>query len=101
MDLSHIDLPPRREPLLMPWPVQGNPGGLIQFDHADQWRTFIANLDMGARIPDIVRLKYIRAQKLYLLGWIDADFNQGWGTGCFDYAGTCLNGSLQDQAENT
>ncbi|MDN7754730.1 MULTISPECIES: hypothetical protein [Burkholderia] len=73
MDLPHIDLPPRREPLLMPWPVQGNPGGVIQFDHADQWRTFIANLDVDARIPDVVRLKYTRAQKLYLLGWIDAD----------------------------
>ncbi|SAL09846.1 hypothetical protein AWB64_00207 [Caballeronia sordidicola] len=73
MGLSHIDLPPRPEPLLMPWPVQGNPGGFIQFDHADQWRAFIAKLDMDARIPDVVRLKYARAQKLYLLGWIDAD----------------------------
>jgi hypothetical protein len=73
MGLPHIELPPRQEPLLMPWPVQGNPGGFIQFDHADQWRMFIASLDMDARIPDVVRLKYARAQKLYLLGWIDTD----------------------------
>ncbi|WP_322084555.1 hypothetical protein [Burkholderia sp. BCC1972] len=73
MNLPYIELPPRREPLLLPWPVQGNPGGLIQFDHPEQWRTFITGLDMDARIPDVVRLKYARAQKLYLLGWIDAD----------------------------
>ncbi|CAE6858195.1 MULTISPECIES: hypothetical protein [Paraburkholderia] len=73
MDVSHIELPTRREPLLMPWPVPGNPGGFIQFDHSDQWRTFIASLDMDSGIPDVVRLKYARAQKLYLLGWIDAD----------------------------
>lgn len=34
---------------------------------------FIANLDMDAHIPDVVRLKYARAQKLYLLGCIDTD----------------------------
>lgn len=73
MGLPHIELPPRREPFLMPWPVQGNPCGFIQFDDADRWRTFIASLDMDARIPDVVRLKYARAQKLYLLGWIDTD----------------------------
>jgi len=28
---------------------------------------------MDARIPDVVRMKYARAQRLYLLGWIDAD----------------------------
>lgn len=73
MSLPPIDLPSRREPLLMPWPVPGNPGGFIRFDHADQWRTFIACLDMDTRIPDVVRLKYARAQKLYLLGWVDTD----------------------------
>jgi hypothetical protein len=50
-----------------------NPGGFIQFDHADQWRAFIAHLDLDPRTPDLVRLKYARAQKLYLLGWIDTD----------------------------
>lgn len=73
VDVSHIELPTRRAPLLMPWPVPGNPGGFIQFDHADQWRAFISNLDLDSRIPDLVRMKYARAQKLYLLGWIDED----------------------------
>ncbi|ANB72972.1 hypothetical protein AYM40_11815 [Paraburkholderia phytofirmans OLGA172] len=73
MDVSHIELPTRRDPLLMPWPVPGNTGGFIQFDHADQWRAFISHLDMGSRIPDLVHMKYARAQKLYLLGWIDSD----------------------------
>lgn len=73
MNVSHIELTTRRAPLVMPWPVSGNPGGFIQFDHEDQWRAFISRLDMDSRIPDLVRMKYARAQKLYLLGWIDPD----------------------------
>jgi hypothetical protein len=73
MDVSHIELSERRDPMLMPWPVPGNPGGFVQFDHADQWRAFISQFDMDSRIPDLVRTKYARAQKLYLLGWLDPD----------------------------
>lgn len=49
------------------------PGGLLQFDDDSQWRAFIASLDLDPLIPRIVRTKYARAQKLYLLGWIDLD----------------------------
>lgn len=73
VNLLDIPLPAREEPLLVPWPVQGSPSGLIRFDHADQWRAFIVNLDIDFRVPLVVRAKYDRAQKLYLLGWIDAD----------------------------
>ncbi|WP_022962630.1 hypothetical protein [Halopseudomonas pelagia] len=73
VDLLDIPLPRRDEPLLIPWPVQGNPSGFIRFDHAEQWRSFIVNLGLDLRIPLVVRKKYARAQKLYLLGWIDAD----------------------------
>jgi len=63
MGLPHIELPLCREPLLMPWPIPGNPGGFIQFDHAEQWRTFIACLGMDARIPDVVRITTERLRR--------------------------------------
>lgn len=65
--------PPRSEPLLLPWPAPGRPGGFIEFDDAEQWRTFVASLALDPLIPQIVQAKYARAQKLYLLGWIDLD----------------------------
>ena len=49
------------------------PCGFVQFDTADQWRAFVAGLGLDPLIPQIVRAKYARAQKLYLLGWIDLD----------------------------
>jgi len=73
VSLLDIPLPAREKPLLVPWPMQGSPNGFIQFDHTDQWRAFIVNLDIDFRVPLVVRAKYARAQKLYLLGWIDAD----------------------------
>ena len=73
MDLPRIEQASRTDPLIIPWPTYGNPNGLIQFDQQEEWRAFIAGLDIDPRIPDIVRVKYIRAQKLYLLGWIDVD----------------------------
>jgi hypothetical protein len=47
-DHSHIALCDRQEPMLLAWPTQGNAGGFIQFEKAAE-----------------------RAQKLYLLGWVD------------------------------
>jgi len=38
---------------------------------AADWRAFIEGLAIDARIPNIVRAKFTRAQTLYLLGWID------------------------------
>lgn len=73
MDHLDIALPIRREPLVLLWPLPGNPGAFIQFEHGEQWRAFIHSLDVDPRVPEIVRLKYARAQKLYLLGWIDPD----------------------------
>jgi hypothetical protein len=43
----------------------------------DEWRAFVAALSLDPRIPDIIRLKFERAQKLFLLGWIDADLIKG------------------------
>ncbi|WP_438382319.1 hypothetical protein ABHV46_00920 [Asaia sp. BMEF1] len=71
MDRSQITLSDRDEPLLLPWPTQGNTGGSLSFEKVTDWRAFIENLAIDARIPEIVRAKYARAQTLYLLGWAD------------------------------
>lgn len=68
-----ISLPERASPLLLPWPSPGMPGGFLQFDNPDRWRAFIAGLGVDPLIPQIVRAKYARAQRLHLLGWIDLD----------------------------
>ncbi|MES1973324.1 MAG: hypothetical protein V4472_12775 [Pseudomonadota bacterium] len=50
---------------------------LLQFDDPRAWRTFVESLSLDVRIPDIVRLKFERAQKLFLLGWLDTDLLKG------------------------
>lgn len=70
-DRSHIVLTDRAEPVLLAWPTPDNPGGFVQFERPAEWRNFVEGLGIDARIPDIVRTKFARAQTLYLLGWID------------------------------
>lgn len=70
--LAYI-LADRPTPLVLQWPVPGNPAALVAFETPDEWRQAIAALDLDARLPDIVRRKFGRAQKLYLLGWQDID----------------------------
>lgn len=71
MYLSHITLSDRDKPLFISWPVNGNAGGFIQFERVDDWRAFIESLGIDGRIPCGVRDKFVRAQMLYLLGWVD------------------------------
>jgi len=77
MTLPHFELPLRPEPLVLVWPAPGNPVAFWHFHTSDEWRAFVATLSLDPRIPDIVRLKFERAQKLFLLGWIDADLIKG------------------------
>jgi hypothetical protein len=70
-DPSDIILQVRRDPLLLHWPADGNPGGVLSFETGAAWRDFIMGLSIDPRIPHIVRLKFDRAQRLYLFGWID------------------------------
>jgi hypothetical protein len=67
----HIALADREQPVLLAWPTQGNAGGFIQFEKATDWRAFVESLAIDPRIPEIVRVKFARAQTLYLLGWVD------------------------------
>lgn len=73
MDRALIDVPPREAPLVLPWPEAGAPGGLVTFEDAASWRDVVAGLSPSPFVPAMVGLKYTRAQKLYLLGWIDTD----------------------------
>ncbi|WP_157220459.1 hypothetical protein [Flavisphingomonas formosensis] len=68
---DHIILEDRAAPLLLPWPLPGNPGGFIEITKADDWRELVGGLSIDPRIPDSVRAKFDRAQTLYLLGWLD------------------------------
>jgi hypothetical protein len=70
-DRSKIALTDREEAILVAWPTPGNPGGFILFEKAAEWRAFVEGFGIDARIPDIVRAKFDRAQTLYLLGWVD------------------------------
>ncbi|RIV82657.1 hypothetical protein D2V17_15200 [Aurantiacibacter xanthus] len=73
MDRALIDLPPCEAPLVLPWPEAGAPGGLVTFEDAASWRDVVAGRSPSPFVPAMVGIKYARAQKLYLLGWIDTD----------------------------
>jgi hypothetical protein len=60
-------------PLQIVWPMPGNPAGLIAFSTFSDWLGFMRRLGLLRMTPDIVRLKFERAQKLYLLAWLEFD----------------------------
>ena len=64
-------LPERAKPFFLAWPTPGRPGGLIRFDRPYEWEAFVGAMAVDGRIPEIVRIKFARAQTLYLLGWVD------------------------------
>ena len=45
----------------------------MSFSTLDEWQKFIDGLSLKAGVVEIVALKFRRAQKIYFLGWIDAD----------------------------
>lgn len=77
MPLPDFDLPDRSLPLELIWPAVGNPVAILRFERPTQWREFVASMALDAAIPDIVCLKFERALKLFLLGWLDADLLKG------------------------
>lgn len=72
-----LELPPRATPLILVWPAPGNPVAIWTFEHAEDWREFVSALSLHPAIPDVTRLKFERAQKLFLLGWLDGDLLKG------------------------
>ncbi|AIO33333.1 hypothetical protein DM39_2041 [Burkholderia cenocepacia] len=71
LNISLFDADRRDNAFLMPWPVPGNPGAILPFCHFDEWQTFLEARRLHPAIPEIVESKFRRAQKLYLLAWID------------------------------
>jgi len=63
----------RPGPLHFHWPMPGNLGAVVSFVDASQWRKFVLSLGVHPSLPEIVKLKFYRAQKLYFLGWLDID----------------------------
>ena len=57
--------------LTLPWP--SGSGMFTAFEDFAAWRRYIDAADLDARTPLIVAESFHRAQKLYLLGWIDLD----------------------------
>ena len=64
---------PSRGPLIVPWPLPGNLGGEVRFSTFAEWRSFILALSLGRAVAEIVASKFERAQKLYVLAWVDFD----------------------------
>ena len=60
-------------PLVLPWPAPGNPAALLSLSTFSEWREFVMGLGLRASVPQIVSLKFERAQQLHLLAWIDFD----------------------------
>ncbi|RJG53980.1 hypothetical protein D0Z70_14525 [Sphingobium terrigena] len=72
-DISFLSLTPRGVPLVLPWPSPGLPGGFMQFETGESWRGFVMDLAIDPLIPLIVQAKFARAQKLYVLAWLEND----------------------------
>jgi hypothetical protein len=70
LDLTLLGGANRVEPLTIPWPAPGKPGGFIEFSTATQWRAFVLSLSLRSGIPEIVAAKFRRAQMLYFLAWL-------------------------------
>jgi hypothetical protein len=64
---------PSLGPLVIPWPTADDPAGAAQFPTFAEWRAFVLTLGLTRAVPESVAAKFERAQKLYLLAWLDAD----------------------------
>ncbi len=66
-------LSPASASRLLPWPGVGQLPGLRSFESFDEWKFYLSQLALTSQVPMPVLEKYQRAQKLYLLGWLDGD----------------------------
>lgn len=73
LDTSLFADEPRSDPFVMPWPAPGNPAALLAFQSFPEWQAFVLARPLHPAIPQIVSDKFRRAQKLYVLAWIDFD----------------------------
>jgi hypothetical protein len=61
------------EPFHVPWPMPGNPSSFPSFATFAEWRAFVLQFSLYPMLPLTVAGKFERAQKLYILTWIDFD----------------------------
>ena len=59
--------------LFLAWPSPGAPADLRTFANFEQWKRIILATSLKPGVPTLPTLKFWRAQKLYLLGWLDMD----------------------------
>jgi hypothetical protein len=84
------------DPLTIPWPSPGNPAGFLSFSTVTEWRDFVLTFNLSRGVPEIVATKFKRAQKLFFLGWIDADLIKAGELVAF----TALELALKDRYGN-
>jgi len=73
LDLGILAGVKRDTPLILPWPIRGNPGGILSFSNSAEWQGFLLSLNLPSGIPEIVAVKFRRAQMLYFLAWLYFD----------------------------
>jgi hypothetical protein len=61
------------EPFHAPWPMPGYPASFPSFATFASWREFVLQFSLHPTLPLTVSGKFERAQKLYILTWIDFD----------------------------
>ena len=71
LDIASFNLDRNEATFVMPWPQVGNPNAVLTFRRFEEWQFFIGACALHPAIPSIVGDKFRRAQRLYLLSWID------------------------------
>jgi hypothetical protein len=61
------------ESFRVPWPMPGNPASFPSFPNFAAWRAFVLQFSLHPTLPLTISGKFERAQKLYILTWIDFD----------------------------
>ncbi|WP_292940417.1 hypothetical protein [Novosphingobium sp. 32-60-15] len=73
MEFPDLKFAVRSEPLILFWPAKNTPLAQLLFDTIEDWWGSIDAMLLNPLVPDVVRLKFQRALKLYYLAWIDGD----------------------------
>ncbi len=60
-------------PFAVPWPMPGDAAAILPFDTLTKWREFILSFSLTPSVPLVVSSKFMRAQKLFILAWVDFD----------------------------
>lgn len=60
-------------PLRLIWPTKNSPTDFLEFNTYAEWRRFVDGFSLRSAARLIVTNKYRRAQRMYLLAWLDFD----------------------------